>query len=574
MTSFSYTDGPGRIKTRKTTGPGGQVYEDATYDYDQMQLMLSGDDTAPNGRGLSSYAYDPLYQLRAASHTTGVNDVTNQYEYFNHLNISRFDEAGSVFHYDDPAHPDRISAISTGGGAPSGKLFYDDNGNTLNLGSKTFSYNEKNELSRVSTAKGLTAEYGYDHEGYRVSKLVKEAQGLTRQTFFIRLDVEIRDGSPAYFVRLNNLRVAIIHDGKTEFVHSDSDGSTAYFTSATGTKLAAIAYRPFGNLPNASGNPDFRTFSIHPFDAESGLYYMRRRYYAPETGRFLTPDPLALNQPQKFLSNPKALHPYIYVGNDPLNNIDYDGLSFWSVVGAIVGVAAAFGAAALAALPGGIVLVVLGVIFVTCISYAIASANKGNNTGEFFRGFMIGLNAGLNMIIATAVFGPEVGIALGVINFLAAFDTVAGNKIYQGILGWSSWLMPMSWAVNGLGLVVFLINIGMALITANQADDTKIHKLSINFGTGAIVMRGGYIKSEIAFDMGNFVFLRSKESTAEAHETGHTLSHAAFGSAFHLIGAIDEGSSGQTGLAERLADSHNPDVAGTEPWDMWNPEHS
>ena len=65
---------------------------------------------------------------------------------------------------------------------------------------------------------------------------------------------------------------------------------------------------------------------------------MRRRYFAPEIGRFLTPDPLAVHQPQSLIDNPKALYPYLYVGNDPLDNVDYDGLTFWSVVGAIVGV--------------------------------------------------------------------------------------------------------------------------------------------------------------------------------------------------------------------------------------------
>ncbi len=46
-----------------------------------------------------------------------------------------------------------------------------------------------------------------------------------------------------------------------------------------------------------------------------------------------------------------------------------------------------------------------------------------------------------------------------------------------------------------------------------------------------------------------------------AHETGHTLNVAAFGSIFHFIGAIDENAIQSTpanAYAERLADSHDP----------------
>ena len=65
---------------------------------------------------------------------------------------------------------------------------------------------------------------------------------------------------------------------------------------------------------------------------------MRRRYYDPALGRFLSPDGLYLHAPERALSDPRRLGLYTYVGNDPVNHIDPTGHSFWSVVGAIVGV--------------------------------------------------------------------------------------------------------------------------------------------------------------------------------------------------------------------------------------------
>ena len=53
------------------------------------------------------------------------------------------------------------------------------------------------------------------------------------------------------------------------------------------------------------------------FDADLGLYYLRARYYNPQTGRFLSRDPEDGNP-----TDPKSLHKYLYAGGDPVNMID------------------------------------------------------------------------------------------------------------------------------------------------------------------------------------------------------------------------------------------------------------
>jgi RHS repeat-associated protein len=579
QTETTYTPGPGRVKTQKTLGPLGQVLEDITYEYDRMEMLLSSNDTAPGGPGRRAFAYDPFYQLKASTASEAGAPVTQRYEYSDHYNLSRFDEQNRQLHYDDPLHPDRLVGLTPGGGARL-NLNYDGNGNLLTLPGKTLHYNAKNELDRLTAASGLVAEYRYDHQGMRVSKLVNDGDGGTVQTFFVGDLAEIRHNQPAYFVRLGHLRVGLIDHGNTRYVHSDYLGSSAFFSDHTGTKIASIAYRPFGNVAARAGTVDLRTFSIHPFDAESGFYYMRRRYYAPEIGRFITPDALAIYQPTTYLHNPKALHPYIYVANDPLNKVDLTGLSFWSVVGAIVGVIAAValvvataGLAAVFGVAGVLMGIVLG-IGVVAVSYAVADATAGSDFGEFMRGFMIGMNAGLNAVLASAVFGPVIGITLGVINFLAAVDSIANSEVYQGILGWASWLMPMSWLATAVGLIFFVLNVIPALFTLNQVEAVKIESLSIDWKTGTIIMEGGWTflpGFRGGFNLGNFAYI-TPGSTVQEHETGHTLSNAAFGSIFHFIGAIDENilrSNPADAYAERIAESNDPTTTDPDIIPMW-----
>ena len=62
-------------------------------------------------------------------------------------------------------------------------------------------------------------------------------------------------------------------------------------------------------------------------DAESGNDYFGARYYASNSGRFLTPDWSAVpwNIPYSNLANPQSLDLYVYGANNPLRFQDLDG---------------------------------------------------------------------------------------------------------------------------------------------------------------------------------------------------------------------------------------------------------
>lgn len=85
---------------------------------------------------------------------------------------------------------------------------------------------------------------------------------------------------------------------------------------AGSTMLALL----FCTVLNAQGRANPFGFTGHEYDSETGYYYMKGRYYDPETGRFLTPDP-ALGNP----TIPMTLHPYIYAMENPTVYIDPEG---------------------------------------------------------------------------------------------------------------------------------------------------------------------------------------------------------------------------------------------------------
>ena len=69
-------------------------------------------------------------------------------------------------------------------------------------------------------------------------------------------------------------------------------------------------------------------------DGETGLYYLRARYYSPAQGRFTGADP---ENAGARMGDPQSWNGYAYVGNDPLNYTDPTGEGIFGLIGGIVG---------------------------------------------------------------------------------------------------------------------------------------------------------------------------------------------------------------------------------------------
>ncbi|EAS1759918.1 type IV secretion protein Rhs, partial [Salmonella enterica] len=104
---------------------------------------------------------------------------------------------------------------------------------------------------------------------------------------------------------------------RTYFYHNDVNGAPMRLTDERGGVVWSQSAGPWGAWSEQTGsvrNP--LRFQGQYFDEESGLHYNRYRYYEPESGRYISADPLKLGA---------GLNTYAYAPN-PLGWIDPLGL--------------------------------------------------------------------------------------------------------------------------------------------------------------------------------------------------------------------------------------------------------
>ena len=119
---------------------------------------------------------------------------------------------------------------------------------------------------------------------------------------------------------------------KVYFYHNDAAGTAMAITDQQGDVVWRKDYKPFGEEQSTTGTiENNRQFIGKELDVETGLIYINHRYYSPELGRFITPDPIGPVNPwnsktnYELLLNPQRLNPYAYGLNNPYRYVDPDG---------------------------------------------------------------------------------------------------------------------------------------------------------------------------------------------------------------------------------------------------------
>jgi len=126
-------------------------------------------------------------------------------------------------------------------------------------------------------------------------------------------------------------------------------------TGPDGTEVQRRVFEPFGKMIASSTptEPTAQLFTGHRFEAQSALYDFGARWYDPDTGRFLSVDPIV-----QALGDPQTHNAYGFVRNNPLSNVDADGMGLFQWLGRLS--AKGWWGHALSILIGVVVGVVIG----------------------------------------------------------------------------------------------------------------------------------------------------------------------------------------------------------------------
>jgi len=345
-------DGAGN-RTRLTY-PGGHF---VTYEYDELN-RLRGIRDAGAAQDIVTYGYDSLSRRILTTRRNGTS-TTRAWELDDDLELIRHQFPGGTLTWsygydavhnrtsmsvpDDPRFSfdltqlvpatyasnelNQYTVVSQDGGQGLGVAFapaYDMQGNLGEALNDHYVHDSENRLveaNRSGIPSGFSARYFYDDAGHRVRKTV---DGVT--TTYV-LDgnqlLEEYDGH-------GNLLRRYVHAGLDEpvrmntvagaefYYHQDGLGSVVALTNASGFLVESYAYGPYGETTEASAVSNPFRYTGREYDAETGLYYYRARYYSLGLGRFLEPDPIGFGD---------GLNVYAYVGNNPINFVDPLGLS-------------------------------------------------------------------------------------------------------------------------------------------------------------------------------------------------------------------------------------------------------
>ncbi|MGD8221229.1 RHS repeat-associated core domain-containing protein [Pseudomonas thivervalensis] len=295
----------GRLLSDYAYDEQGRLKAQTVWQNPQQQLFWRDYTYSPKGnlqtlsdhRNRRSYQYDPLDRLTRIDFSH-----SEPPEHFSH------DPAGNLLMQDRPG-PTTVKGnrlLREGDRHYDydafGNLIRERHGQAL---VSAYRYDSQHRLIGVTTADGRETSYRYDAFGRRISKTV---DGLTTE-FFWQGDQLVAENSPrhhrSYIYEPGTFRPLAMLNGEGPekatpfYYHLDHLGTPQELTDPAGQIVWSARYNGYGKLTELQRGDGEQLeqplrFQGQYFDPESGLHYNRHRYYNPETGRYLAPDPSKL----------------------------------------------------------------------------------------------------------------------------------------------------------------------------------------------------------------------------------------------------------------------------------------
>ena len=178
------------------------------------------------------------------------------------------------------------------------------------------------------------AQFVYNENGLRVKKTVNGV--VTDYTLHGKNVVHMTRESDElhFFYDAQNRPAVVAYNGVPYAYVKNLQGDVIAILDAAGNVVVSYAYDAWGAPIGKSGAPAETFGTLNPFryrgyvfDEETGLYYLRSRYYNPWWGRFVNAD--AEIAVEAKLWDAKL---FLYCANNPVRYTDDGGNSFWDVL--------------------------------------------------------------------------------------------------------------------------------------------------------------------------------------------------------------------------------------------------
>lgn len=317
--------------TSKSLSFDGTISVKNTYDsenrisstgYDESQIFYSYDDNSQivrSDNGVLNYSTTFTYDDR------GNILSKNKYGYTRSENITSAPTESTTFTYSNDGWNDKLTSVN------GTALTYDENGNVLTYGNKSFTWSGGRNLAQITDGDN-TYSYTYDENGIRTSKTVN---GVT--TYYNTRDGVIlsqTDGTNTMYFQYNiyGVPLSFIYNNVQYFYMTNQMGDVISITDTQGNELVQYEYDEWGAFGSITTTHDSNTeialananplrYRGYYYDTETGYYYLQSRYYDTTICRFINADSHKYLDSEYF----NGTNLFVYCSNNPIVNADYSG---------------------------------------------------------------------------------------------------------------------------------------------------------------------------------------------------------------------------------------------------------
>ena len=417
VTSYTYDDA-GRLTG--TLNFNGTTTE---YGYDNADRLTSLQNKKTDATTISTYAY-----------TLDANGNRTRIEKQEPL-IANIPASTTNYSYNPEKN--RLTTINT---TP---LTYDNEGQLQTKGADNYTFDLAHRLKTVSGS--TTAQYTYDGQGNRLQAV---RNGVTTRYVYdlagnLLAETDAANTVTRYYIHGAGLLATIDTADNIHTYHYNGNGNTIAITNQSQEIVNKYTYTPYGKITEEQETiPQLFKFAgqYGIIQEPTGTYYMRARYYDPESGKFISEDPSGFVD---------GVNLYEYARNNPVLYLDSTGkaahILIASAIGGIAGVVNAhlngtdplIGAAV-----GGMAGAITGLTFGAGSTVAIGgmAAMSGNVASQVADNYVNieplsqinYVSAGLSG--AAGATGSALGLSMSGLAQYTAFDAATGAGVTTGFL--------------------------------------------------------------------------------------------------------------------------------------------